>query len=60
MTAGLFGWLQMIVLVVAIICTARSIPGLFTRSRDGWLWLFYSQIALAASDIVGLQFFSII
>ena len=56
----MFGWLQIIALGVSIVFTLRAIPGLFALKRDGWIWLFYAQLATAAGDILGLQFFSLI
>ncbi len=49
---GIIGWVQIITLIVVIICNIKAIPGLFARSRDGWLWLFYAQLAMAVSDIL--------
>jgi CDP-diglyceride synthetase len=58
--SGILGWIQMMLLAISFIFTIRAIPGLFARSRDGWLWLFYSQIIMVVVDILGFQIGNII
>lgn len=55
LTNSFVAWIQILSLLGVIACTIRAIPGLFGRTRNGWLWMFYGQMIMAAGDILTLQ-----
>lgn len=50
---GFFYWLAMLVLVAQIVIMFVSVPMLLKRQRQGWLLIFYADIASFAYGILG-------
>lgn len=52
---GVTGWIEFIAMIAGLLCNIKAIPGLFARSRDGWLWLFYAELIMAVRDVASFQ-----
>lgn len=51
-------WLMLssIVLVITIILEALAIPGLFSRSKQGWNYVFYASLVSVVFNLISFNF----
>lgn len=59
-TLHLLTAISITVSLIGLVCSLLSIKGLFDRTRDGWVWSYYSFLISVLSNIIGLNFISAI
>src|SRR5688572_22244582 len=50
---GVTYMISMLVLAVAVVFEALSIPGLFNRTRQGWRYAYYATLVSIAGSLIG-------
>lgn len=53
-------WLYNIILVVGLVLELLALPGLFKRTRQGWLFAFYAALVYGVQQLVAVNLGSLI
>lgn len=48
-------FLSSLMLLASFILTALAVPGLFSKSRAGWVWLYYAELIGLLSNLLALS-----
>lgn len=57
---GAWGWTMVLIAAASLILELIALPGLFKRSKQGWVFIFYAALVGAAAHILSFNFGSLI
>jgi hypothetical protein len=57
---GAWGWFTVLITIASLVLELVALPGLFKRSKQGWIFIFYAALIGAAAHILSFNLGSLI